>query len=159
MKTYIKYGDTEFDPNKFNYIKNRIMFVKPYGGLWATSNEYEYDWKQWCKDNEFFKHDLNLFFEFTLKPDSKILTIKKNNDLRYLPKQLFSHPDLSFQTFIYLDFEELAKTYDALEVLISNDYGFGDNLYTTLYGWDCDTLLVMNPDSIKLSNYNESEVP
>ncbi|MFR3519297.1 MAG: hypothetical protein ACLTT4_12785 [Coprobacillus cateniformis] len=43
-----------------------------------------------------------------------------------------------------LDFEELKRQYDAIEVNISNDYG----LYWKLYGWDCDSILVMNSDVV-----------
>ena len=43
-----------------------------------------------------------------------------------------------------LDFEKLAQEYDAIEVLISGDPG----LYYELYGWDCDSILIMNPEII-----------
>ena len=44
-----------------------------------------------------------------------------------------------------LDFEKIYQKYDAVEINISSDY----MLYYFLYGWDCDSVLVMNPDVIK----------
>lgn len=55
--------------------------------------------------------------------------------------------------FIALDFEEIKKEYDAIEVLISED----DQLYWDLYGWDCDSLLILNKDIIKELSENEIE--
>lgn len=36
--------------------------------------------------------------------------------------------------------------YDAIELSLSADH----RLYWDLYGWDCDSILVMNPDKIKI---------
>ena len=43
-----------------------------------------------------------------------------------------------------IDFEKLASRYDAIEVLISKD----GRLYSALYGWDCDSILILNPNVI-----------
>ena len=45
--------------------------------------------------------------------------------------------------FTMLDFEELKKEYDAIEVIIS------DGLYYALYGWDCDSILILNKDIVE----------
>ena len=44
-----------------------------------------------------------------------------------------------------IDFESLSKSYDAIELHLSDSE---DNLYMMLYGWDCDSILIMNPDVI-----------
>ena len=69
--------------------------------------------------------------------DAKILTISTCEHLKDLPKSCESCYD-------FLDFEELSKKYDAIEVWISKD----SNLYFELYGWDCDSILIMNPKII-----------
>ena len=51
---------------------------------------------------------------------------------------------MNFSSWILLDFEKLAETYDAVEVSISSDF----DLYYKLYGWDCDSIVIMNPDVV-----------
>ena len=44
------------------------------------------------------------------------------------------------------DFEKmLADGWDAIEFRLSED----SELYWALYGWDCDSILVMNPDVVE----------
>ena len=43
-----------------------------------------------------------------------------------------------------IDFEALAREYDVLECSLSKY----PSLYWSLYGWDCDSILVMNPNVI-----------
>lgn len=56
--------------------------------------------------------------------------------------------------FVVLDFEKLAKEYDGIEVLMSEedklDLEIGKGLYWELYGWDCDSLLVFNKDIVEV---------
>jgi hypothetical protein len=44
-----------------------------------------------------------------------------------------------------LDFEKLARDYDAVEILAGSNV----DLYYAFYGWDCDSILIMNPYVIK----------
>jgi len=46
---------------------------------------------------------------------------------------------------VFLDFEKIKESYDAIELLISKD----QRLYYKLYGWDCDCILVLNKDAIE----------
>lgn len=137
---YIHYGHNKFDKTKFCKIENIPEFSKAKGGLWGSRIDAEYSWKDWCKNNE-YDADLKTHFEFSLKEDAKILLIDKCEKLKDLPKakSMFEHP-----IFVLLDFEELSKEYDAIEVLISKD----GQLYWDLYGWDCDSIFIMNPDVI-----------
>ena len=83
-------------------------------------------------------------FTFRLKPKSKILLIDDAIQLKYLPQ--VKDDLLIGDVFTILDFEKLAEEYDAILVLISRDY----NLYDKLYGWDVDSILVMNPNCIEI---------
>ena len=70
------------------------------------------------------------------------------NELGLLPK---AEDKFGLSSWVLLDFEKLAETYDAVEVNISSDF----NLYYQLYGWDCDSIVIMNPDIIvELSSVN-----
>lgn len=134
---YIHYGDNKFDINKFNHIVNRPEFTKPIGGFWGSRVNAEFGWKDWCIENE-FKADLDNYFEFELKDNAKILIINNIEQLEKLPQV---NNKITFKIWKCLDFEKLSKEYDAIEILISKDH----RLYQEVYGWDCDSILVMNP--------------
>lgn len=136
---YTHYGHDKFEKELFSEIINRKYFSKPYGGLWACAENYEYNWFKWCNDNDFHIDNNKISFEFEIKPDSKILKIHNSAILDTLPQAFSRMVDI-----IYLDFENLKENYDAIEVLISKD----QNLYWSLYGWDCDSILIMNKDII-----------
>ena len=140
---HIHYGHKYFDGNLFMEIKNRELgFVKPYGGLWASNINAKYGWKDWCKDNRFRKCSIENSFKFKLKDNTRILRIDNADTLKELP--IVDSP-YKF-TWINLDFEKIKNEYDAIEVLISKD----QQLYWVLYGWDCDSLLILNKDCIEL---------
>jgi hypothetical protein len=145
---YIHYGSNTFYENLFIQIKNRVHF-KPYGGLWASNINAKFSWKDWCESEDFFKNNFNKFFKFTLKKDSKILTIANCSQLNDIPIQnndFFVKYTTSKFPFRYIDFEKLKESYDAIEILISNDR----KLYYEIYGWDCDSILIMNKNIIEL---------
>ena len=143
MKNYIHYGHTKFRKDLFTKIKNVDCSTKPRGGLWASDINTKHGWKEWCNENEFRDCNKENSFTFTLSDDAKILYIESVNDLESLPKGKDKF-GLNFSSWYLLDFEKLAETYDAVEVSISSDF----DLYYKLYGWDCDSIVIMNPDIV-----------
>ena len=143
MKKYIHYGHTKFDKNMFATIRNVDCSTKPRGGLWASDVNAKHGWKEWCESNEFRDCNKENSFTFTLSDNAKVLYIESVNDLQSLPKGK-DKLGLNFSLWTLLDFEKLAETYDAVEVSISSDF----DLYYQLYGWDCDSIVIMNPDVI-----------
>lgn len=137
---YIHYGHNNFDITKFDKIANIPAFTKPFGGLWGSRVDSENGWKSCCEEFG-LNRNLDEYFIFSLKETSNILTIDRCERLLDLPR---ANDGMKLSIYTVLDFEELAKEYDAVEVLISED-GY---LYRELYGWDCDSILVMNPDII-----------
>lgn len=145
MKKYIHYGHTQFEKDKFLPIRNRQMFVKPAGGLWASDIKAKYGWKDWCEAEQFRDCKKEKSFTFVLSKDAKVLEINSVQQLTCLP-QIEDTIGFSFSQWILLDFEMLSKMYDAIELNISNDY----DLYWKLYGWDCDSILIMNPEIVEV---------
>ena len=143
MKNYIHYGHTKFDKSVFTKIKNVDCSTKPKGGLWASDVEAEHRWKDWCEAEEFRDCKEENSFSFVLSDNAKVLYIESVNDLESLPKGKDKF-GLNFSSWYLLDFEKLAETYDAVEVSISSDF----DLYYKLYGWDCDSIVIMNPDIV-----------
>ncbi len=149
-KVYVHYGAKEYDREKFRPIKNvsrNVTFTKPReGGLWASPVDAEHGWKDWCKDNEFRVCSTENSFRFQLKDGTKILRLFTCDDLEGLPHNTDTAFELEYMSpsRVCLDFEELVRMgYDAVEVECI------ENLYHALYGWDCDSILVMNPDVIE----------
>ena len=139
---YIHYGDDNFDINKFIPISNRSEATKPFGGFWGSRKNADFSWKEWCTEIDLKSKDLTKKIQFSLSNGAKILVINNIKLLDKLPQNEENH--IVNKLFVTLDFEKLSKQYDAIEVLISED----ERLYELLYGWDCDSILVMNPNVI-----------
>lgn len=141
-KIYIHYGHKCFDEQIFTKIRNEDGWVKPIGGLWASNVNAKFGWKDWCEQENFRECKEENSFKFKLKQNARVLVIDNVERLNKLSKT-----KMPFElSWVNLDFEKLMKEYDAIEVLISKDW----QLYWDLYGWDCDSLLVMNPNCIEV---------
>ena len=138
---YIHYGDDNFDINKFIPISNRSEATKPFGGFWGSRKNADFSWKEWCTEIDLKSKDLTKKIQFSLSNGAKILVINNIKLLDKLPQNEENH--IVNKLFVTLDFEKLA-----IEVLISED----ERLYELLYGWDCDSILVMNPNVIITEN-------
>ena len=139
-KKYIHYGDTKFRKDKFEEIKN-CSFVKPTGGLWACRLGQKYSWRKWNETSNLKRCDKANSFTFSLVKGTKVLVINSSEELascKYIKN--LEHG------IVTLDFERIkADGIGAIEVNISAD----PNLYWDLYGWDCDSVLILNPDCVK----------
>lgn len=152
-KKYIHYGHSSFDRNLFVPIRNREMFVKPSGGLWASAVDAEWSWNAWCCANEFHVARLLESFTFTLSENARVIHIRSVADLDKLPEQEVPDWLRTGTRWKCIDFEKLlADGVDAVELHLSEEvsesYVFMGGLYWELYGWDCDSILIMNPDII-----------
>ena len=132
---YIHYGAKAFDRTKFAPIKNRTCGSKPFGGLWASPVDAKFGWKEWNDIEEFRTCDPKNAFRFTLAEGARVLRIDSLDKLSEIP---VNKPAYHF------DFEDVAKRYDAVECCLSE----APALYNALYGWDCDSILVLNQDVI-----------
>ena len=120
-ETYIHYGHKHLNKDLFEPIKNRTLFVKPFGGLWASNINARFGWKDWCEVEEFGECDKENSFSFTISDDARILQINSVKDIKNLP----THKDDFSCSWTLLDFEKLSKMYDIIEANISNS----DELY------------------------------
>lgn len=158
---YITYSLNKYDPALFHPIYNSPSHNKPIGGLWASplSDEYR-TWFDFASNTfELKRNDPN--FTFELKDDARILKIHTDADIDKLPIR----KGIRGSIHDHIDFEFLAKQFDAMFVTRwSHDV---ERLYKpSFYGWDCDTLLVFNPECIinvenhnhHAHNYSNSEI-
>lgn len=141
-KKYIHYGHRYFDRTRFAPIRNERCFTKPLGGLWASPVDAEFGWKDWCDSEKFRECNLENSFTFTLTPEAKVLYIDNVSVLDGLPQV---KNEFSYSGWCQLDFEKLLEQgYDAVEMSLSSD----GRLYMKLYGWDCDSIVILNSEVI-----------
>lgn len=142
---YIHYGDDTFRKEMYRPIKNReYRFTKPRFGFWASPVSTDYGWRDFCEREE-LESDLSRFFTFALSDGARVLRIREVYDLTWLPQL----PGESLRGEVYLDFEMIAESFDAIEVLFGKERTVKSYaLRTALNFWDCDSLLVLNPDVV-----------
>lgn len=149
-KKYIHYGHNSFDRNLFTPISNMDRWVKPSGGFWASPMDSDYGWGDWCRRNSFHSYRLLEYFKFKLSENAKVIHIYSSKQLKDLPKT-----EENMDMWCCLDFEQLlADGWDAIELHLSEeifeDVEYCGGLYWKLYGWDCDSILIMNPDVVEV---------
>ena len=137
---------SRFDRSKFNPIKNR-RFCKPSGGLWASlEGSSAWSWMDWCESEEFH---VSLYkssqFRFRLKEGSRVYVISSVVDVMTAPLQERTPRDWSY----YINFEKLAEEYDAVLLTAAGEAATRWSDPYSLYGWDVESLLVLNPDCVE----------
>ena len=140
------------------HIHNRENFNKPQGGLWSStyhsSGLFNSDWIQWCAEicqADWIGHD-NILLE--IKKTARIFTIHSFQDLKNLyslyPVDIYGSTYQRDYTICYLDFENIRKDYDIIWMTDEGQHmtryteHFGDNKRLDLYGWDCESSLILN---------------
>lgn len=84
-------------------------------------------------------------FEFMSANDANILELTTPDDLKSIPVK--EQPIPIVLDDIFPDFENMLKNgIDAIQLNLSDG---NYELYFPLYGWDCDSILIMNPDVIQ----------
>ena len=142
MIKYIHYGSKAFDRSKFEKISN--WFIKPRGGLWASRVDSLFGWKQWNDESKFRKCTRENSFTFSLTPRANVVELFTSEDLQKLPMLQKDYP---IGEYYLIDFEECVKQgIDAIEL---RDIWKG--LYFPLYGWDCECILIINPEIVEVT--------
>lgn len=148
-------GISELSKEKFAPIKNRFMKLKPAGGLWASpywsDNEYVSSWHEWCS-SEMPKWVSNDTVVLDIKDTAKVYTINSKKDLRNLIKIVGGIT----RKYITVDgksinFEEASKVYDVIYLSKRGQ----ERTYFELYGWDCESTLILNWECIKTWEYKK----
>jgi len=151
---FIHYGHRCFDKDKIMPVHNQEGWNKPYGGLWASPVDSEYGWKAWCEENDFRDCNEEDSFTFSLKPEANIYYIRSVEAANNLPRArsnfktielMVNIPETPFSMIMGVDFEAMVK--DGIDVIFYEQSAC-PQLYWKLYGWDCDCILVMNPEVV-----------
>ena len=137
MLHLISYGLGDlFDPAKFMPV--RTHYVKPTGGLWASPVDASYGWRDWCEQESF--GDLSTSFRVWFT--GNILVIDCYEDLRKLPWQETVGRSIP-------DYEQIAQSgVDAIHLTERGQWATRLSA-PSLYGWDCECVLIINPAGIR----------
>lgn len=138
----IHYGADSYLPELFMPVKDiERCFTKPSGGLWTSPVNCEYGWKQWCESEEF--NVKRLTRHVRLRFNGNLLVIDDESDL---DKLTWESP---FKHMFYPLWEPLVSAgYDAVHLTERGERKTRLTHPRSLYGWDCETVFVMNPASI-----------
>jgi len=147
------YGDKKFNIDKFKPIRNKYFFPKPHGGLWACPVDSNHSWKQWCEGNNFNIEHLKDYFNFTLKDNARILVIDSPDDMK--EKFIFQKPKKEYDPVELMskwniDFLAMSKIYDVIYLTEKGEVTTRFHSNYNLYGWDCESILILNKNIIKL---------
>ena len=149
----ITYGNgTLFDPEKFQPIQN--YFLKPQGGLWATPIGSGFGWKEWCEENNFHQKELKESFTFVY--EGRTLVIDSEENIRSVPcittGSIIPFPD--YEHMLKQEVQGIHMTLSGLRATSSRFFPFPEQPW--FYGWDCESLLVMDPSTVKAGSRGET---
>lgn len=135
----IHYGSTTYNRRQLKPIKN--SWIKPDGGLWTSPVNSNWGWKDWCKAEDFADCNEANSFTLLLKETAKVFVIDTLKDLTQAPLV----QSIGMKNFKYINFELLASQYDAIYLTVNGERATRWSQPVSLYGWDCESVLIMNP--------------
>lgn len=139
---FVHFGSDKLDRAKFVEITDASYCggLKPQGGLWG-SNESGHGWRLWCREVRWNQDRLNTKFTFRLKAGARVLNVQGDELVRYSDDTNFG-----FRHYIScINWQKVKSDYDAVYIAAGSD----DQLYMNYYGWDCDSILVLNFDVVE----------
>lgn len=145
---YIHYGDSEFKPQYVGKDDEHSVLFSKMPGLWGSPVDAKYGWKDWCIREGLKNFSETIWFKFKLKPEAEVLHVYKERDILPYVK-IPNHLDNKIggiSMYGILKRDELKRDYDAIELHLSQNPG--DLHYTIFNTWDCDSIVVWNPDVI-----------
>lgn len=153
------YGASSYDPAKFLPIQDWDRPARPkprQGGLWTSPIDSVYGWKEWSDQNEY--GDTSTYFDIQFH--GRLLTIHGEEDLGKLHWTTSGHGKWEYPLFVPV----LKQGYDAIHLTVRGQEETWFSLPRNLYGWDCETVLVLNPESLvytppkKTAKLNETDL-
>lgn len=131
----------------------RALPNKPNYGLWASKKDDEWGWKNWSETEGYHVESLDTSFEFTISESAKILEISESAasmDMlrKYIDKS--SHQNYLGMFMTKINFEKIIEDgYDAI-IYNHSSIKFGSCLWGLFYGWDCNCILILNPEIVEV---------
>jgi hypothetical protein len=134
---------------KVEPIENRKHRCKPAGGLWTSPTASEYGWKWWVENEGGVLFNTE-YFATHLTVRGNIYTVDSMCDLLNMP--LISNERFMGVLIDQVPDFELMVARDRVDAIHLTWEGQCNTRLTqpNLYGWDCETVLVLNPEAITI---------
>lgn len=150
MQEFITHGKECFDRDQFIIPSNRPYINKPYGGLWGCrykpySNSA---WHEWCVSERFFTEALKSGFIYSIKEDSRLYIIDTYRDLEEITDRFPNDKDDLLFPNKTIDYVGIMKEYDAIYLTDRGQSVTRHSRPYSLYGWDVESILILNGDII-----------
>lgn len=168
-KLHIILGKKELNKEMFKPIKNGIGSIKPKGGLWASpyypNDEYISGWHKWCS-NEMDSWLSNDSVILELKNNTRMFTINNQNDLiKFISIVGIAEDEvllrMGLKMLIYPNFEKASQLFDVIYLTEEGEWKtrfVSNQCDYNLYGWDCESILILNFDCIKKWKYKKLNI-
>lgn len=145
----IHYGSPVFYHEKFNPVFDSHWIKPRGGGFWASPVDAEWGWKQWCESEEWGLERLTTHVRLTFK--GNVLTIDSVADLDLLE---WSKPNGTIMHHEGIRFGVMRRAgIDAIHLTTNGQEATRYSEPRRLYGWDCESVLIMNPLTITEVQY------
>lgn len=140
----IHYGTAKFDRENIRPVFDSHWIKPSGGGFWASPVGAEYGWKQWCEDWTFNVESLKLKTLLTFV--GNVITIDCAKDLERLewhchPGSMFGKEGICFASM-------KRAGVDAIHLTTRGQEQTRHSMPRSLYGWDCESVLIMNPETL-----------
>ena len=134
VNRYVHYGSDRYKGCIWKPVRN-AFWTKPDGGLWASPVNSDHGWKWFCECENWNTEALRVSFEFSLTKGARILHLTPD-----LVRELSQFDRSLIYPVVCIDFEALKKDWDVLYY----DPWESNHLERRLFGWDCESIVVMN---------------
>jgi hypothetical protein len=120
------------------------LFIKPHGGLWCSPLDSAYGWIDWCRGESYgdIDHEQRVILDVDM---SNFVVIDSIEDMetKLIWRQVHG-------LFGAIDFEAMVQ--QGIDGIHLTEKGQIDTQWShprSLYGWDCETILILNERCIK----------
>ena len=163
---YISFRKKDISEDKFIPVINQEFFCKPKGGLWGSpytpDGEYLSEWHRFTIE-EFKSAFSENAVLFNLKETARIYTIDSMQDLIRFTNKYSLEPTVDIPIkhgFLKCwDFERASEDYDVIYLTAKGEAEtrLPPSNLPSFYGWDVESILVLNFDAIADWKYMEVE--
>lgn len=145
----IHYGTDKFKPELIRPVFDSHWIKPRGGGFWASPVDAEWGWKEWCEAEQFNVERLAQSIRLTFR--GNVITIDRVEDLDLL--EWYGHPGAVFSQE-GIRFANMKRNgIDAIHLTTEGQEATRWSEPRKLYGWDCESVLILNPDTLTEVQY------